>query len=158
MEIKYILQKKDFNYNQIEGIDIVLKEVLTSEEAKDVIEIQKCISMEIKEPINMLLEKSLTEKNPKRAKGLIFCLALEKSKCVGYGYGNVDYLVPKTFYLNTIGVSQNHRGKKIGTAIKIELINYAFNQLKLERIKAITQLDNDKTKHINKKLGFKIDC
>lgn len=41
-------------------------------------------------------------------------------------------------YLDTIGVSKNNRGKKIGTVIKVELINYAFNELKLERIKAIT--------------------
>lgn len=154
---RYYLDKKDFSYNPIKGINITLKEVLTPQEEKELIEIQNCISLEITEPINIFKEHSLTQKNPMRENGLIFCLAHESSKCIGYGYGYIEDSHPKTFYLNTIGVSKNHRDKKIGRAIKVELINYAFNELKLERIKAITQLDNEKTIHINKKLGFKID-
>lgn len=154
---RYFLHKKDFRYDPINGIKIVLKEVLTPEEEKDLIEIQKIISSEITEPISILKEESLTKKNPLRAKGLIFCLALEDLKCIGYGYGYINNDDRKTFYLDTIGVSPAHRCKKIGTAIKIELIKHAFNELKLERVKAITQADNEKTIHINEKLGFKID-
>ena len=77
-----------------------------------------------------------------------------ENKCIGYGYGYIDD-DKKTFYIDTIGVDSEHRGKKIGTEIKVKLIQHAFENPKIEYVKAITQDDNEKTIHINTKLGFK---
>ncbi len=153
---RYFLNREDFNYDEEYKNALILKEVLTKDEAIDLIEIQSTISTEITEPITILTEAALMVKNPYRAKGLIFCLAMDDSKCVGYGYGYEDE-DKVTFYLDTIGVNPEYRGKKIGTEIKAKLISHTFDNPKIMRVKTITQTDNVKTIYINVKMGFNHD-
>jgi RimJ/RimL family protein N-acetyltransferase len=149
----YLLNKNDFNYNKVFENQISIKEILTPEEAKDLVNLQAKITSEISEEITLLTESALTKKNPYGAEGLIFCIATVDNKCIGYGYGYIDNK-KDIFYLDTIGVDPDYRGKKIGIEIKVKLINHAFENPKIKYIKAITQTDNEKTIHINKKLGF----
>jgi len=151
----YLLNKDDFSYYERLRNQLILKDILTTEEAKDFIEIQAECSSEISEQIHILQESGLTVINPLRPKGFVFCLAMDDKKCIGYGYGYIDVNDKETFYLDTIGVNPLHRGKKIGTEIKVKLIRHAFENSEIKRIKAITQLDNKMTIHINEKLGFK---
>ena len=151
----YYLEKADFTYSKKLKNNLVLKEILTEEEATDLIEIQNNITNEITEPINILQRASLCEKNPLRAKGLMFCLAIEDNKVIGYGYGYFEEN-NENYYLDAIGVNSDYRGQEIGQEIKICLINYAFEHNNIRRIKAITQDENVITKTINKKLGFKL--
>ena len=150
----YLLKKEEFNYNEELKNEFILKETLTNDEAKGFIELQTKVSSEISEEITILTESSLTTKSPYSFPGLIYCLVKFENKCIGYGYGYIDD-DRKTFYIDTIGVDSQHRGKKIGTEIKIKLIQHAFENPKIEYVKAITQDDNEKTIHINTKLGFK---
>ena len=151
----FLLNKDDFSYSEKFQNQLTLKDILTAEEAKDFMELQTECSSEISEQIHILQEETLTVKNPLRSKGFVFCLAMDDKKCIGYGYGYIDVNDKETFYLDTIGVNASHRGKKIGTEIKVKLIRHAFENSEIKRIKAITQLDNEKTIHINQKLGFK---
>ena len=150
----YLLKKEEFNYNEELKNEFILKETLTNDEAKGLIELQTKVSSEISEKITILTESALTTKSPYSFPGLIYCLVKFENKCIGYGYGYIDD-DKKTFYIDTIGVDSEHRGKKIGTEIKIKLIQHAFENPKIEYVKAITQDDNEKTIHINTKLGFK---
>lgn len=150
----YLLKKEEFNYNEELKNEFILKETLTNDEAKGFIELQTKVSSEISEEITILTESALTTKSPYSFPGLIYCLVKFENKCIGYGYGYIDD-DRKTFYIDTIGVDSKHRGKKIGTEIKIKLIQHAFENPKIEYVKAITQDDNEKTIHINTKLGFK---
>jgi ribosomal protein S18 acetylase RimI-like enzyme len=151
----YLLNKHDFNYAEKLRNELTLKDILTTDEVKDFIDLQTECSLEISEPIHILQESGLTIKNALRPEGLVFCLAMDEKKCIGYGYGYIDEDDKETFYLDSIGVSSLHRGNKIGTEIKVKLIRHAFENSEIKRIKAITQPDNEKTIHINKKLGFK---
>lgn len=74
---RYFLSKKDYK-NKI-GIKntLILKDVLTPKEAKELIEIQTVIANEISEPITILTEEGLTKKSPYRFKETIFCLAVK---------------------------------------------------------------------------------
>ncbi|MDD2986143.1 GNAT family N-acetyltransferase [Flavobacterium sp.] len=150
----YLLKKEDFNYDEELKNEFILKETLTNDEAKGLIELQTKVSSEISEEITILTESALTTKSPYSFPGLIYCLVKFENKCIGYGYGYIDD-DKKTFYIYTIGVDSEHRGKKIGTEIKLKLIRHAFENPKIEYVKAITQDDNEKTIHINTKLGFK---
>lgn len=150
----YLLKKEDFNYDEELKNEFILKETLTNDEAKGLIELQTKVSSEISEKITILTESALTTKSPYSFPGLIYCLVKFENKCIGYGYGYIDD-DKKTFYIDTIGVDSEHRGKKIGTEIKVKLIQHAFENPKIEYVKAITQDDNEKTIHINTKLGFK---
>lgn len=150
----YLLKKEDFNYDEELKNEFILKETLTNDEAKGFIEIQTKVSSEISEEITILTESALTTKSPYSFPGLIYCLVKFENKCFGYGYGYIDN-DKKTFYIDTIGVDSEYRGKKIGTQIKVKLIQHAFEDPKIEYVKAITQDDNEKTIHINTKLGFK---
>jgi len=150
----YLLKKEDFNYDEELKNEFILKETLTNDEAKGLIELQTKVSSEISEEITILTESALTTKSPYSFPGLIYCLVKFENKCIGYGYGYIDD-DKKTFYIDTIGVDSEHRGKKIGTEIKVKLIQHAFENPKIEYVKAITQDDNEKTIHINTKLGFK---
>lgn len=150
----YLLKKEDFNYDEELKNEFILKETLTNDEAKGLIELQTKVSSEISEEITILTESALTTKSPYSFPGLIYCLVKFENKCIGYGYGYIDD-DKKTFYIDTIGVDSEHRGKKIGTEIKVKLVQHAFENPKIEYVKAITQDDNEKTIHINTKLGFK---
>lgn len=150
----YLLKKEEFNYDEELKNEFILKETLTNDEAKSLIELQTKVSFEISEEITILTESSLITKSPYSSPGLIYCLVKFENKCIGYGYGYIDE-DKKTFYIDTIGVDSEHRGKKIGTEIKVRLIQHAFENPKIEYVKAITQDDNEKTIHINTKLGFK---
>lgn len=150
----YLLKKEEFNYDEELKNEFILKETLTNDEAKGLIELQTKVSSEISEKITILTESALTTKSPYSFPGLIYCLVKFENKCIGYGYGYIDD-DKKTFYIDTIGVVSEHRGKKIGTEIKVKLVQYAFENPKIEYVKAITQDDNEKTIHINTKLGFK---
>lgn len=150
----YLLKKEDFNYDEELKNEFILKETLTNDEAKGLIELQTKVSSEISEEITILTESALTTKSPYSFPGLIYCLVKFENKCIGYGYGYIDD-DKKTFYIDTIGVDSEHRGKKIGTEIKVKLVQHAFENPKIEYVKAITQDDNEKTIHINTKLGLK---
>lgn len=150
----YLLKKEDFNYDEELKNEFILKETLTNDEAKGLIELQTKVSSEISEEITILTESALTTKSPYSFPGLVYCLVKFENKCIGYGYGYIDD-DKKTFYIDTIGVDSEHRGKKIGTEIKVKLIQHAFENPKIEYVKAITQDDNAQTIHINTKLGFK---
>jgi ribosomal protein S18 acetylase RimI-like enzyme len=151
----YKLKKSDFNYDEELKNQIIIKEILTNDEAEDFIRLQALASSEISEEVSILTKTALTTKSPYSFEGLIFCIAKSEGKCIGYGYGYIDD-EKNTFYIDTIGVDSQHRGKKIGTEIKVKLIKHAFENPKIEYIKAITQHDNEKTVHINTKLGFNI--
>jgi len=151
----YMLEKSDFNYDAELKNQIIIKEILTDEEADDFIRLQTLALSEISEDVSALTKSVLTTKNSKSNEGFIFCIAKDEGKCIGYGYGYIDFNNIDIFYLDTIGVDSQHRNKKIGTEIKVKLIQHAFENPKIEYIKAITQDDNQKTIHINKKLGFK---
>lgn len=151
----YILKKSDFNYDEELKNKIIIKETLTDDEADDFIRLQTLASSEISEEVSALTKTALTTKNPKSNEGLIFCVAKYDDKCIGYGYGYIDFDNRNVFYLDTIGVDSQHRNKKIGTEIKVQLIKHAFENPRIDYIKAITQDDNQKTIHINTKLGFK---
>lgn len=150
-----MLEKSDFKYDDELKNQIIIKETLTDEEADDFIRLQDLATSEISEEISVLSKIALTTKTPNSNEGLIFCIAKDEGKCIGYGYGYIDFKDRDIFYLDTIGVDSQHRNKKIGTEIKVKLIEHAFENPKIEYIKAITQDDNQKTIHINKKLGFK---
>jgi RimJ/RimL family protein N-acetyltransferase len=150
----YLLKKEEFNYDEELKNEFILKETLSNDEAKGFIELQTKVSSEISEEVTILTESALTTKSPYSFPGLIYCLVKFENKCIGYGYGYIDN-DRKTFYIDTIGVDSEHRGKKIGTEIKVKLIQHAFKNPKIEYVKAITQDDNEKTIHINTKLGFK---
>jgi len=150
----YILKREDFIYEDELKNQIIIKEILTNEEAEDFIRLQTLASSEISEEVSVLTKTALTTKSPYSFEGLIFCIAKSEEKCIGYGYGYIDDN-RSTFYIDTIGVDSEYRGKKIGTEIKVKLIINAFENPKIEYIKAITQDDNAKTIHINTKLGFK---
>lgn len=150
----YLLKKEDFNYDEELKNQIIIKEILTNDEAENFIRLQTLVSPEIREEVNILTKSALTTKNPYSFEGLVFCIAKYEDKFTGYGYGYIDD-DKKTFYIDTIGVDSEHRGKKIGTEIKAKLIQHAFENPKIEYVKAITQDDNEKTIHINTKLGFK---
>lgn len=149
----YLLNKNDFIYDEKIKNEIILKEILTEEEASKVLAIQEVITTEIDEEISQLTKDSLVVKNPFRSEGLIFGLAIEDGECVGYGYGYIEN--ENVFYLDTIGVHPDYRGKKIGTEIKVRLVEHAFNDLKIPQVKAITQAQNERTIHINEKIGFR---
>lgn len=151
----YMLEKSDFNYNEELKNQIIIKETLTDDEADDFIRLQDLATSEISEEVSTLSKTALTTKNPLSYKGLIFCIAKDEDKCIGYGYGYIDFKDRDIFYLDTIVVDSQYRNKKIGTEIKVKLIQHAFENPKIEYIKAITQDDNQNTIHINTKLGFK---
>lgn len=53
---------------------------------------------------------------------LCFCLALDGSKCVAYGYGNKDFENKHSFYINTVAVHSEYRNQNLGTRIKIRIM------------------------------------
>lgn len=152
----YILNKEDFNHSKELVNDLVIKEVLTQQEAEEFIQLQSKFSAEITEPINILRQESLITINPMRANEFRFCLAMDGNNVIGYGYGYMDVDDEETYYLDTIGVRSEYRGQQIGTEIKIALIKQAFENSNVKRIKAITQEENLATISINMKLGFRL--
>ncbi|MDN3692439.1 GNAT family N-acetyltransferase [Chryseobacterium tructae] len=151
----YLLHRENFNNHAQLNNNIVIREVLSKTEAEDLLEIQEIINNEISEEINLLSEKSLLELNSFRSEDLFFCLALEGERCVGYGYGNTDFEHKNMFYIDTVGVHPQYRNRKIGTEIKIRIIQKAFEKEQIKIVKAITQQNNFTTIDINNKLGFK---
>lgn len=151
----YILDKNNFNSFAELNNDIIIKKVLSKTEAKDFLVIQNIVQKEISEDIKRLKEDSLTKVNEFRAEDLVFCLALDKSKFVAYGYGNKDFENKILFYINTIAVHPEYRNQNLGTRIKIRIIPETLKKEEFQYIKAITQDSNLITKYINCKLGFK---
>lgn len=151
----YILNRQNYKNTLQVNHCIVFREYLTEKEADDFLNLQKIISEEISEEINLLSKKSLKNVNPYRAKGLFFTLALKDERCIAYGYGNIDFENENIFYINTIAVHPDFRNRKVATEIKVKMIEKIFEMEQVEAIKAITQQNNLATIHINKKLGFK---
>ncbi len=153
---RYILNREDYIFNNNFKNALVLKKVLSLNEADSFVKLQTQIASEIEESIHILTVANLIIDSQLRAPGLVLCLAHEDSKLVGYGYGYLDQ-DKETFYLDTIGVAEEIRNRKVGTEIIAKLIWHAFDDSKVRRIKAVTQTNNEKTIHIIKKMGFKLD-
>jgi RimJ/RimL family protein N-acetyltransferase len=154
MGLVYILDRKNFLDNGEKHKNLILKEILTENEADDFMEIQSIITKEIQEEITHLTRKSLISDKTAGFKAFMFCIAMDENKCIGYGYGYIEDGVKDIFYIDTIGVHPDHRKKGIGAQIKIELIRYAFQIPNIAYVKAITQENNLTTIKINNQLGF----
>lgn len=151
----YTIEKKNFKGDHQITNETLLLDILEIGQAEDLLKIQSQITNEITEPISELTLNGLTKKSNYAFAGLMYCLVIEEGSCIGYGYGYLDE--SDVFYIDTIGVAQEHRRKKVATDIKATLIKHAFGLKNVNTVKAITQENNTGAIAINDALGLQIE-
>ena len=77
-------------------------------------------------------------------------------KCVGHlGLYQIDFRNGKAEI--GIAIAKEYWGKGIGKLAYKEILNYAFNQLNLNRVETFNLASNKKIIHIKQKFGFQIE-
>ena len=99
-------------------------------------------------------ENTLKWYNNKDNSNRLDCSILYDNQVCGFiGLLSIDKKNNKAEYY--ICVDHNFSGKNIGTDATKLLLEYAFNELKLERIYLFTEENNSKAQHLFEKVGFK---
>ncbi|WP_282016615.1 GNAT family N-acetyltransferase [Marinifilum flexuosum] len=80
----------------------------------------------------------------------------ETDLCIGHlGLYDIDFRIGKAEI--GIAIAKEYWGKSIGSYAYKEVLTYAFNELRLNRVETFNLALNDKIIKIKQKLGFKVE-
>ncbi len=154
----YILEVNDQTKSdvvELTSFNYLFVSVMSEKEADEFVIIQEKAKYEIKDKISELTKKGLISNLPTRDKTLLFLLVYLEGCLIAYGYSIEDPDDKDICYINTIFVSNEHRGLGLSSVILKKLINENLTRYPhFKKIKGITQNDNKKAQKILINMGF----
>lgn len=152
----FILNISDFKRkeNTPNDLSVEVHSILNEENANAFIELQSLASREITQEINLLSKQGLINDSPLRAKYFQVVFIKDNEKLVGYGYSYKDE-EKETIYIDTIYILPEYRKLRLSYLIIEILIEKSIELFtSVQKIKAVTQPENQLAICLLKKLGF----